>query len=497
MQPAIRVALVPLDDRPVNLQDVQLAGTVAGAEVTAPPRYRLGRLDQEGDADGIAEWLDALDVAKVDAVIVSTDMLAYGGWRASRRPDPGQERVLRRIDAISRLKARRKALRIYAFSTLLGLSLADDGRKGAWKDALQHWAELGGSSAPDPKAASEAKDLEAQIPTTMLERYRQARARNLAVTKAGIDLAANGTIDFLAVGSDEDTPRGVATADRAAIAAAISAPAVDGRAAFVPGTDEIATLLLARAVGQASGAGRRVTMEILPALKNPGQAAATLSQTIDSLLVVSGATPAGQSATRDLTCLVYTGRDDSAQSAAASDRAAKILTAGGRVVIADIAIGGGDGAAVPLVEALRVKHVFQRLSGYAAGVTNTTLASALAQGLLRNDGAATADARAVVLLHRLAVDFVYQSVVRPQALDDYLAPHSIDPAHLDPDQVLRTELYLANQVKPLVENLIGDVTEPGARKVRAGPLAVRDVDGFKFKLPWGRLDEAEISFTLK
>src|SRR6188472_2703815 len=99
-----RIAMVPLDDRPVGLQSAQLAGAIADAEVIGPPRYRLGHFTAEGDADGIAEWLDGLDLTSIDAVIVSTDMLAYGGQIASRRPSPSQEKALRRVAVLGRLK---------------------------------------------------------------------------------------------------------------------------------------------------------------------------------------------------------------------------------------------------------------------------------------------------------------------------------------------------------------------------------------------------------
>jgi len=110
------------------------------------------------------------------------------------------------------------------------------------------------------------------------------------------------------------------------------------------------------------------------------------------------------------------------------------------------------------------------------------------------DDAVSRLAREQVLLQRLAVDFVYAAIVRPQAIDDYLQPHRIDPAHLDADQARRTEAYLIEQVKPLVENLISDVG--AARKLKPGPNAVRDVNDFTLKLSWGRLDEVEIAFTL-
>src|SRR3954452_23598906 len=146
-------ALVPMDERPVNLSDVVALGSLAGGEILTPPRHRLGRGEAEGDADGIAEWLDGLDLTRVRSVIVSTDMLAFGGVPASRRADTTVDRALARVKAIARLRARSPSIHIYAFTTLAGLSLGDDGRKGAWTTALARWAEIGGPEAADPAAA--------------------------------------------------------------------------------------------------------------------------------------------------------------------------------------------------------------------------------------------------------------------------------------------------------------------------------------------------------
>ncbi len=179
--PAPRLGLVPIDERPVNLSDVVALGSLAGGEVVTPPRHRLGHGDAEGDADGIAEWLDSLDVTKITSLVVSTDMLAYGGLPASRRPDTTTEKALARMKAIERLRARGTSIHIYAFTALAGASLGDDGRGGAWRTALMRWAEIGGPGAADPQAAAEARSIESQLPSTMLDRYKALRARNLAV----------------------------------------------------------------------------------------------------------------------------------------------------------------------------------------------------------------------------------------------------------------------------------------------------------------------------
>ena len=499
----MRVALVPLDERPINLQEVQLAGAVADVDVVVPPSHRLGRFTQEGDADGIAEWLDGLDVTKIDAVIVSSDMLAYGGQIASRRPAPSQERSLHRLEALGRLKARRKELRVYAFSTLLQLTPPDDGRKGKWKDTLLHWAELGGSGAADSSAATEVQRLESEIPPTMLEQYRTFRLRNLAVTTASIDLASKEAVDYLVLGVEDETPRGMAAAERKDLDARVTRLGAGSRIQTLAGPEQIALLLLARAVGDVSGVHPGVVLDV---------ATPSLASTAESYLKAAGATMAKQAGPRDVAWLVASGPRDETATGQIVSQVTKLLGGGRRMILADVAADDARGASIPLVEALRTRHLFTRLSAYAGGTAPSTLALSLVQGLLRAGGAARvpaadaalqgrlADAQIMAMLHRLVVDFAYESVTRPQAITDYLEPRSMDPSRLDPDQTARVEAYLTGEIKPLVESLIGDMDEapPSTR----GPRIIttprfRNLDSFKLKLPRGRLDEVEISFALK
>jgi hypothetical protein len=480
---APRVGLVPIDERPVNLSDVVALGSLSGGEVVTPPRHRLGHGDAEGDADGIAEWLDSLDLTKITSLVVSTDMLAYGGLPASRRPDATVEKALARMKAIERLRVRATSIPIYAFTTLPGSSLGDDGRRGAWRTALMRWAELGGPDAADPRAAAEARSIESQIPTTMLDRYKALRARNLAVAKAAADLVAAGTIDYLALSAEPEEPRGVVAAERATLTSALGSSLSAHRAAFVTGTDPFGTLLVARALAVP---GRAIAVDVVPAA-----GAAKVEAALKASRDVAGLTTPPRGARTDAVCVIYTGRDEGA--GAAGEKVARALASGSRVSVADVG-APGEGAAIPFIEALRAKHAFQKLAGFSAGDVPIAIARALTAAAISRDDAVSRLAREQVLLQRLAVDFVYAAIVRPQAIDDYLQPHQIDPAHLDADQARRTEAYLIEQVKPLVENLISDVG--AARKLKPGPNAVRDVNDFTLKLSWGRLDEVEVGFTL-
>ena len=497
-----RVALVPLDDRPAGLQSAQLAGAIADVEVIGPPRYRLGHFTAEGDADGIAEWLDGLDLASIDAVIVSTDMLAYGGQIASRRPSPSQEKALRRIAALGRLKARRKDARVYAFSTLLPLQPPEDGRKGKWRETIVQWAELGGGNAKDPQAA-EAQRLETDIPPPMIELYRTVRARNFAVTGAALDLAAKGAVDDLVIITTSSAPRGLAAAEQDDLMARAASQRITPRVQVIADADQAALLLLGRAVGDITGLHPGVVLEAGPPSVRPSA---------ESFVRIVGSTVITQAGPRDLTWLIAGAPADEAGAAKVVGQATSLVSAGRRVAIADVAGGDATGASVPLVEALRNKHLFTRLASYAGGPAPASLACSLVEGLLRisavtrtpaPDAALQSrldDAQIIAVLHHLVVDFVYQAVIRPQAVTDYLAAHSMNPSTLDADQATRVEAYLTGEIKPLAENLVGDLDDQpmptrGPRKIATPKF--RNLDDFKLRLPWGRLDEVEISFVLK
>jgi hypothetical protein len=369
--------------------------------------------------------------------------------------------------------------------TVAGLSLGDDGRKGAWRTALMRWAEIGGPNVADARAAAEAGSIEAQIPSTLLDRYKALRARNLAVARAAAELVAAGTIDYLALSAEPEEPRGVVAAERAALTTALGLSLTSHRAAFVTGTDAPGTLLLARALAVP---GRAIAVDVVPAA-----GAAKVESALKTSLDVAGLTMPARGARGDAVCVIYTGRDDGAAAAAAGEKVARAIASGSRVSAADVGAAGA-GAAIPFIEALRVKHAFQKLAGFSAGDAPMAIARALTAAAISRDDASSRAAREQVLLQRLAVDFVFAAVVRPQAIEDYLQPHQIDPAHLDADQARRTETYLIEQVKPLVENLISDVS--AARKLKPGPNAVRDVNDFTLKLSWGRLEDVEIGFTL-
>jgi hypothetical protein len=442
-----------------------LLGAVADAEVLTPPRGVLGRDLKTGDGDAIAQWLDGLDLPTLDAVVIATDMLAYGGLAGSRVPRVFEAEARQRLDALTRLKRRRPALRVYAFSTIL-----------------------------TPPADGDTDAL------------RQARKRNLAVNLFLMEQVSGGAIDYLLFGRDGAAGRSAPeTGD--ALTAAIGGAGVSGHVAIESGTDHLAMLLLARAV-LARTTDKPAVQVVYSSAKAREAEAAVASQV---------ASAGGRLADRgDVQLFIYASRHETPDPADAfAIRVAQAVTSGRRVVVADIDPDGADGGWLPLVEALRARKLLPRLYAYAASTSvDNTLGAALAQGLLysvavdkvaptsSDAGVRVASAQVRLLLHALVADCLYQGVVRDQATTEFLRPRNMNPRRLDESGRLRVERHLVGELKPLAESLTADFTaqpwrlpDPAGRRSRVG-LNVKDIEGFTIGLPWGRMSDVEIQFTL-
>src|ERR1035438_8186375 len=78
-----RVAVLPMDDRPVNYDYPRYLSRAAGMEVLLPPREWLGTPWRASRHAELVEWL-ARTAPGADAAVVAIDTLAYGGLIPSR-----------------------------------------------------------------------------------------------------------------------------------------------------------------------------------------------------------------------------------------------------------------------------------------------------------------------------------------------------------------------------------------------------------------------------
>jgi hypothetical protein len=246
------IALLPMDDRPVNYDYPRYLARAAGYEVWLPPREWLGNPWRSSQHARLVEWLSQA-AASADGLIVAIDTLAYGGLIPSRISREPVEHILERLSILKEIKTTRPRLPILASSVIMRISRHDSSEeeKEYWASygsrmfrlsALEHRIALGEVTGEE---TAEAETLRKEIPGEVYEDYRRGRERNHAVNQVMIDWLMESIFDYLILPQDDTADYGWNIAEARALQARISAERLTERAITYPGADEIGCLLLA------------------------------------------------------------------------------------------------------------------------------------------------------------------------------------------------------------------------------------------------------------
>jgi hypothetical protein len=250
LPPAGKIILVPIDDRPAVAQFAQMIGAIADHEVRLPPYEMLGRFTTPGDPERIRRWLEEQDYSKTDALIVSVDMLAYGGLIASRVHYLPVEKALERMEFLRWFKKKHPRIPVYAFNTIMRIAPTADAASRPWRDKLARWAELKdwASGTGNENLAAELARLEKEIDQSILEGYLAARKRDLRVNLAAIDLVKEGTLGSLVLLQDDARLHGLHRQDQETLGRRLRELGLENAVPIYNGADEGSLSLVSRAI---------------------------------------------------------------------------------------------------------------------------------------------------------------------------------------------------------------------------------------------------------
>ncbi len=484
------IALLPLDDRPCNLQFPAQIAAIGADEICAPAPELLGHFNAPGDCAALQIWLDQLP--EVSALIVSIDMLAYGGLVASRKTTTDVSTALSRLQTLKNWRAQRPEVPVYAFNILMRLAITMD------SDAavphyynVMRWARLMDEAArfPTPEKQSELAEVRALLPDDLVEQYRAARARNHAVNLQMVDWLADGTFDFLLVTQEDCTEFGLHRAERNEILARVREREVEAKFALHPGADEAALTLLARSwktevffqIHWSSETGKRniAVFEDVP-----------YQDALNSHITAMGGRVAGGNA--DVELWVNAPVTGSQKDEAEADKRARgaqleafvsglknAVQSGARVALCDVAFP--NGADNLLMEKLEASEVLGQLAAYggwntAGNTTGTVLAQCAA--LVRGG---EAELNRQFLFERLLDDWFYQANLRA-ALEHEARQRGFSPLNM-------------NGRGPEIEALAREKMAQFARDLARDQFGAR-VRDLKVALPWSRTFEVEVGAKL-
>jgi hypothetical protein len=519
------IGILPLDERPVNTRYPAMIAAIAGATVRMPPAELLGAGRTPAPAEPLAAWLRAT-ASEIDGLIVSCEMLGYGGLIASRIGNEPAATVLGRLDVLRDLRRQFPQLPIYGFNVITRVSNADD----AIEEPL-YWAEYGTalyqlSQLLDRRRHGEPLDadiaaLEERIPAAHRRDFLVRRLRNHSVNLGVLHMLAEGVFDLLVLSSDDTSPFGLPSREKAWLAGwgelinakgktqnAKTAQSVQPSALspqpsallMYPGADEVGCVLLARMLNQAAGVTPAVAVSYAPAEGATNVAAfedVPIGQTVERQLAAAGCRAAPNRPDSGIWMGVnapLAHRDEWTREQAEADllpRAAALdtlvaavherLAAGQAVALADVAYPNGADPA--LIERLCASVDLPELAGYGAWNTaGNTIGTLIAQVCAAQlGGAAGKAANERFLLHRLVEDWGYQQRVRAEVRAWLYAEHGVREPHtpaLTAQTIARIEAGLNAAINDL----------PGfAGRYRIAPGSVR--------LPWGRMFEVDFDLV--
>lgn len=429
----MKIGLLPLDERPVNTRCPRMVAAVGGHELRLPPAGLLSRFRAPGDCDALAAWL-AEQAAVCDALIVSCEMLGYGGLIASRVSDEPADTVIARLEALRRLRERHPALTIYGLNVIMRVSRhnsaveeplywAEHGAQLYRLSQLMHRAELGQG------VSAELATARAALPPEIIKDFIARRHRGNLVNRAALGLLADGVFDTLALTSDDTSPYGQPAREKRLLARRAELLDIPGeRLLMYPGADEVAAALVARLLNRS--AGRAPTFQPVYLFPGGGEQVAPFEDGPVAVTVERQVQAAGgrlvTDGPADVTLFVHPPLapdaewpgdypDDAYPAARHADllagaaQIARALAQGQRAALADVAYA--NGASHTLMRALAQQADPLRLAAFAAWNTaGNSIGAAVAQASAALDGDDAANRR--LLLHRLVEDWGYQTVAR-------------------------------------------------------------------------------------
>jgi hypothetical protein len=505
-----RILFIPLDARPPCLKLTEKMGLIGNAEVVSPPMQMLGNFQEPGQSTAINAWILQQDLKSFDAAIVVLDMIAYGGLVASRKFLVGSPEALARVEILKQIRKRAPDLKIYGQNVIMRLAPNSDGKNEAYREKLHTWAKI--SPDTDNKTKAEVLKLEQEIPAKALADYKLARLRNYNTNLKAIDFVKNGFIDYLILSQDDATPKGVHVVDRQNLIAEVNRLGLSEKIAVQPGADEVSMLLLARVLNKhfnyspkikAVYSSDKLRVTVMPFEDRP------LDVTVSHHIKSTGSREVENENEADLLFYVFPSRHEAGVAEKFASEIEQKIRAGKRVIVADIdPVGDVQGGDTKFTEALKKRHLFSELSGYASWNTaGNTIGTALPHGmvfslaetkLLKDKSIAGKvwTAQNWFMINRVMDDYYYHNLVRAKANAFLTGTNRKASSTLMSDSdTEKVEVYSLG----LLQSHLNTFTKTYFEKQGDGLQQKVNCDkpsGLRFDLPWNRTFEANIDFDI-
>ena len=485
---------IPLDNRPVCSSYPVKVMEAAGYKIYTPPEKLLATRTKPADTEKLWKWLESR-AEKVDAAVISTDALIYGGLVASRTHSMSMSELEAKVKRLQNLHMD-KDTRLYGFSTLMRTPRESYGNvEPAYYSnvgpAIFRYSQL--SDKSDLHAETLLEDFEAgaferNLAKVHLKDWLDRRNKNMAVNHQLAMLTRVGRFDYFSIGKDDNAPLSHTHMEARKISLN-NAYLSDESFQILPGVDQLGLLLLTRAVNDLAGRTPAVYpmyVEGVGPKTIPQYSDMPLSKSVPEQIVAAGGKIVYSPEAADVVLAINTPADGTMHDSTSLSNQyfaspankryivnlGKMLEKGANISLADVAFSnGGDNG---FMNEMSLRGFTEKLSAYNGWNTaDNTIGFAIAQGMLAPQ--ITNEKQLMLMRERILDDWYYQSNARRLITDE-----------LEKNKKTQYK-YTLNEMMPKIKKQALDIISR---------LAVNyDITaGTKFDVvfPWNRLFEVDI-----
>ena len=485
---------VPMDNRPVCYSYPVKVMEAAGYKIYTPPENLLANRTTPADTEKLWKWLESRS-EKVDAAVISTDALIYGGLVASRTHSMSMAQLEARVKRLQNLRMD-KDTRLYGFSTLMRTPRESYGNvEPAYYSnvgpAIYRYSQL--SDKSDMHAETLLEDFEVgaferNMAKAHLKDWLDRRNKNMEINYQLAMLTRMGRFDYFAIGKDDNAPLSHTHMEARKISFK-NAYLSDESFQILPGVDQLGLLLLTRAVNALSHQSPKVYpmyVEGVGPKTIPQYSDLPLGKSVPEQIIAAGGKIAYSPDAADVVLAINTPADGTMYDSTSLSNQyyaspankryivnlGKMLERGINISLADVAFSnGGDNG---FMNEMSLRGFTEKLSAYNGWNTaDNTVGFAIAQGMLAPQIAK--DKQLMLMRERILDDWYYQSNARRLITDE-----------LEKNKKTAYKYALNEMMQKIKKQALDIITRLAANyDITAGTK-------FEVVFPWNRLFEVDI-----
>lgn len=248
-----KIVYLPLDERPCNYKFPVKLADISDLEFKIPDLSILGHKKTHANIEALHSWL-LKECRDAEFLIVSIDMLVYGGIVPSRIHQLEINECINRVNILEKIKDINPKIEIYAFNLILRVSSNNRDEEEPhyyeyygnkiWNYGwLLDKSERVGLTSEEQRQYEELKET---IPDEYLADFIQRRMKNKALNHHVLELVNKGNINELVIPLDDNSKYGFSAKEQKELLFKVNNMNISDKVLIYPGADDLGCSLFSK-----------------------------------------------------------------------------------------------------------------------------------------------------------------------------------------------------------------------------------------------------------